>query len=70
MIKNILIWFLLTLVIASLLLTIASSISNTLVTNSLKDFDIILNLLGFSTILSTIFVCSKIIIKQIKLLKI
>lgn len=64
MMKNLGLWFLLTAIIGVVLFNTISVISTTTFTNIFSEFEILLNLIGISVILSTLIVCTKLILNK------
>ncbi|EXJ22532.1 hypothetical protein ADIAL_2118 [Alkalibacterium sp. AK22] len=64
MIKYIIYWLLLTFAAAVTLFGTVSLISSTAFTSIWSEFELLLNTLGFSTVLSTLVICTKIIIDR------
>ncbi|MBY0755366.1 hypothetical protein K5V21_07835 [Clostridium sardiniense] len=56
--KYIILWILLTVTIWISLFFISSVLSNIIIENIFSDFDTVLLLTGFSSLLSTLFVCT------------
>ena len=52
-VKNLVLWSLLSILIACILYKTTSLISNTIISDVYRDFDTMLKLIGFSTILSS-----------------
>lgn len=67
--KNLGLWVLMTVIIGFILFNTISLVSNTTFANIFSEFTILLNLLGFSTILSTIIISTKIILNKMDTFK-
>lgn len=63
--KYVIQWILISSIIGFLLFWITSLISNTTFNNIFLEFEIMLMLIGFTTIISTMIVCSKFIVDKI-----
>lgn len=62
-------WTLISVIIGFLLYGVTSLITKTTFNNVFQEFEILVMLIGFTTLLSTIIICTKIIIDKISKLK-
>lgn len=67
--KYIIQWTLISVIAGFLLYGITSLITKTTFNNVFQEFEILLILIGFSMLLSTIVICTKIIVDKISKLK-
>lgn len=65
MTRYILYWFILIIFVGMALFGTVSLISNTSFVNILSEFELLLTLLGFSSVIATIIVSAKVIIDKI-----